>query len=418
MGITNGILDLFCALQTLAFDLAWPFTDRKKSELPEKVFYSIILSVFVMLASDGMALIFLVAYPTVFSVVETISVIASFTVLGLFAYYVVVITKIEKKLRRVILGTVFLICLYCIGIYAVNCVHPFFYSLTEQYYTNDFYYWLVQGLDAVVIVLTAFVLFYGRNKLNVKDFLFLLVTPFLPLLSVLIDDLIPGLRIRYALTFLMIIVNYLRISAAKREKTRKQMEALEQRKVLSTLQRIKPHYIYNVLTSIYYLCDTDAATAKQAIGIFSDYLRDVLDIMESQSLISFEREIRTIANYLDLEQMRFGDQFSVRYQIRAKNFKLPPFCVQPLVENSVKHGVAHAGTVGEIVISSYEKQDGYVIVVRDTFGGFDQSQLGDGGGGSGTNYIREILKLTVNGTLKIESEPGKGTVSMIFIPKN
>ena len=114
--------------------------------------------------------------------------------------------------------------------------------------------------------------------------------------------------------------------------------------------------------------------------------------------------------------MRFGDHIRVRYQIETDEFLLPPFAVQPLVENSVKHGVEQSENGGEIVIATYDRPDRYVVVVQDSFEGFDQDQA-ESGEGSGTKYVREILSMTVGGALQIKSRPGTGTVSMITVPK-
>ena len=95
---------------------------------------------------------------------------------------------------------------------------------------------------------------------------------------------------------------------------------------------------------------------------------------------------------------------------------LPPFAVQPLVENSVKHGAEQSEEGGEILIATYDRPDSYVVVVQDSFEGFDPDSE-ETGEGSGTKYVREILSMTVKGTLQIKSRPGSGTVSMIKVPK-
>jgi LytS/YehU family sensor histidine kinase len=168
------------------------------------------------------------------------------------------------------------------------------------------------------------------------------------------------------------------------------------------------------LSSIYYLCESDPAAAQRATGRFSDYLRLALENMEGKSLIPFERELATVQNYLSLETMRFGDRIRVHYDIASRKFLLPPFTLQPLVENSVKHGAGQTDKCADIFIQTREDALGYTVTVRDTCGGFDTSAVEQG---SGTKYISEILSLTVNGTLNVESEQGVGTVSTVFIPK-
>ena len=193
------------------------------------------------------------------------------------------------------------------------------------------------------------------------------------------------------------------------------LSKLEKYRITSTLERIKPHYIYNVLTSISYLCEYDPPTAQKALGVFSDYLRSVLSKMDDRSVVPFSEEIKTVKKYISLEKMRFGNRFLVKYVIDAKDFEIPPFTLQPLVENSVKHGLADIDEQGVIEIKTHEDAYGYYIIVSDNGKGFDTAE--DESSGEGTKYIKDILSLTVNGLLTIDSVVGKGTVSTIYIPK-
>ena len=81
-----------------------------------------------------------------------------------------------------------------------------------------------------------------------------------------------------------------------------------------------------------------------------------MESLKSREPIAFEAELNHAANYLYLEQQRFGDKLQVIYQITTEDFLIPPLTLQPLVENAVQHGVLNRRNGGTIVIRT-EKTD-------------------------------------------------------------
>ena len=108
----------------------------------------------------------------------------------------------------------------------------------------------------------------------------------------------------------------------------------------SALNRLKPHFVNNALTSIYYLIDIEPANAQQLTRVLSEYLLGVLEVFNNDSLISFEKEMNLVENYLKLEKTRFEDRLKVDYDIDVDDFMVPPLSVQIVVECAVKHGIA------------------------------------------------------------------------------
>ena len=109
----------------------------------------------------------------------------------------------------------------------------------------------------------------------------------------------------------------------------------------------------------------------------------------------------------------------MEYQIGSTDFELPPMCLQPLVENAVRHGIRrNPGGRGTLILASAEKPDCYEITVRDDGLGFDQNRQPERDRSHvGISNVRERLRLVCGGTLEIASEPGKGTSATIRIPK-
>ena len=117
-----------------------------------------------------------------------------------------------------------------------------------------------------------------------------------------------------------------------------------------SISQIKPHFIFNILNSIYVLIRKDPDQARRAVEVFSDYLRMNLDSLEKEGVVDFSKEKEYVCHYLDLEKIRFQEKLSVRWDLETESFSLPALTVQPLVENAVRHGVMRkkdGGTVFE-----------------------------------------------------------------------
>jgi len=188
-------------------------------------------------------------------------------------------------------------------------------------------------------------------------------------------------------------------------------------KTKTMLSQVKPHFIYNTLSSIAMLCTHEPEKAKELTLDFSDYLRNNLDIIgkEGLSICSFEDELEHIKTYLAIESVRFGDRLKVEYDIRETNFCVPALSVQPIVENAVKHGICNKKGGGTVTISTDKTDDGYVISVKDDGVGFDREKaLSDGKVHIGIENIEKRIAM-FGGTLNIESEIGIGTTVTVLI---
>src|SRR5438477_1869330 len=102
--------------------------------------------------------------------------------------------------------------------------------------------------------------------------------------------------------------------------------------------QMEPHFVFNALNTIASLVRTDPDRARSLVLAFADYVRSKL--ARPAEFVTLEEELRHVQSYLDLEQARFGDQLVVTVDVppEALAVRLPPFLVQPLVENAVKHG--------------------------------------------------------------------------------
>lgn len=195
-------------------------------------------------------------------------------------------------------------------------------------------------------------------------------------------------------------------------------QELQESRISIMLSQLRPHFLFNVLNSIYYLCGKDPETARKMVDKFSTYLRNNLDSLDQKTMIPFHEELDHIQIYLELEKLRFDEELTIVYDIQADHFYLPVMTVQPLVENAVKHGITKKRGGGVLALSTREEAESYVITVSDTGVGFDpEHYMDDGKVHIGIENVRQRLENMADGTLKITSIPGEGTTVVIIIPK-
>ena len=205
---------------------------------------------------------------------------------------------------------------------------------------------------------------------------------------------------------------------AEAERERAEKEAYEA-KVAVMASQIRPHFMYNALTSIAMMCQIDPETAQEATITFAKYLRGNMDSLKQTKPVSFEVELEHLKKYLYIEKLRFGKKLNVEYDIQATGFSLPMLSVQPLAENAVKHGVGMKKNGGTVTIISRETEDAFEVIVRDDGVGFDTSaeREDDGRSHVGMENTRSRLKEMCGGTVNIESTVGVGTTATIILPK-
>lgn len=186
--------------------------------------------------------------------------------------------------------------------------------------------------------------------------------------------------------------------------------------------QIKPHFIYNALNTIASFCYTDSEKAADLLVNFSKYLRLTFDIDNNLTMILLRREIEVVQAYAEIEKARFGEKIRVEYDIEPAllNTEVPPFCIQPLVENSIKHGLCKKSEGGVVYVSVQEKNGALVIEVRDTGMGMsaekvEQLKNMEFNGGVGFSNVSRRIRGFRNAQLNVESREGNGTAVTIIL---
>ena len=183
--------------------------------------------------------------------------------------------------------------------------------------------------------------------------------------------------------------------------------------------RINPHFLFNTLTSISSLIRTQPDTARILITKLSGLLRRLM--RSTDHFVTLREELESIDRYLDIEVVRFGPQLHVVKEVGAGTLDLivPSMLLQPIVENSIKHGLTRKVGGGRITIRTERRGDRTLVEVQDDGLGMTEERLADAlTGGIGLSNVNERLR-TIYGTactLKLSSRTGAGTSVSVEIP--
>ncbi len=206
-------------------------------------------------------------------------------------------------------------------------------------------------------------------------------------------------------------------------------ERLARAEVRALRAQISPHFIYNALTAIASFVRTDPERARELILEFAEFTR--YSFRAHGEFTTLAEELRSIDRYLTIERARFGDRLQVRLQIAPEVLPvgLPFLCLQPLVENAVRHGLSRKPGVGMVSIEARDAGAECHITVEDDGVGMDPEALAAGvaeaatGHGEGQHVglsnVDERLRAVFGDQfgLVVETALGAGTKVSMRIPK-
>lgn len=216
------------------------------------------------------------------------------------------------------------------------------------------------------------------------------------------------------------IWNQIRIERKLEEQSRLLLEAR-----LDALQRqINPHFLFNTLNSITSLVRSRPELAREMIVKLANILRILLK--DREAFVPFEEELAFTDDYLDIEQVRFGEKLRIVKEIADATLQVvvPSMLLQPLLENSIKHGLEPRIDGGTVTLRSRITADGLLLVeVEDDGVGMEPDRATSGeivrpGTGIGMSNVRERMKVLYGeaAEVEIESRPGRGTKVVLRMP--
>lgn len=213
-------------------------------------------------------------------------------------------------------------------------------------------------------------------------------------------------------------------------------EDIRKAEMMVLYEQIKPHFLYNTLETIRYLAiQEDALQVRDALEALGSFYRNFLS--KGKREIPFKDEVRIIQDYLVLQKLRYGDNFTDEYDIdeEALNYMVPKLILQPLVENSIYHGIKLKGESCTIKITAKMSKEGLRIFIYDTGVGMSEEQIrkvldtrseeeeetvrkSQNGFGLAGTIDRIRYYCNRDDVVAIRSEMGEYTEIELFIPKN
>jgi two-component system LytT family sensor kinase len=200
-----------------------------------------------------------------------------------------------------------------------------------------------------------------------------------------------------------------------------QEQLLMAARVEALANQINPHFLFNTLTSISSLIRSQPETARMLIVKLSGLLRRLLRGQEH--FVTLREELDAVDEYLDIERVRFGPSLVVQKDVdeQTLDVMVPSLILQPLVENSIKHGLSRKVGEGRIGIRA-ARQDGHTVieVVDNGIGMVTPADQGPPtGAGIGLRNVNERLRVIYGASyqVRLTSTPGEGTSVRIEIPE-
>jgi two-component system, LytTR family, sensor kinase len=357
--------------------------------------------------------------------------------------------NIFDQIPRIWKRAYLLLCLWYLINYTVGAVLTWKIDLPTNYAFSSYVFWNGLYLYEALCVLIILILFYShflfqfRLYIQVVGHVAGVITFFLIMgsFSYYLEDYVEGyvhfynwkehmlallkweglhFHDQYVITVAVYyIIRYFE-HMQKREQEKGELALKNREMQLSLLKsQINPHFLFNTLNSINTLVGSSKEQARKVITQLSDIFRYALD-SHGDKPVKLVQELDFIDNYIRIQQVRFGDRLKFVKQIdyTCLGIVIPPMILQPLVENSVKYGIAPKDEGGTIVVTVKRINQMIFFEVKDDGLGINAKKIMDGNSsGVGIRNTDERLRSTFGpgSGLRIHSSTWGYSVSF-FIP--
>lgn len=208
-------------------------------------------------------------------------------------------------------------------------------------------------------------------------------------------------------------------------KVREEQQQKREYELALIQEQIKPHFFYNTLDLIYVLCKTgESEEAGKATKALADFYRVALS--NGKEIITVREELQNLNSYLYIQSTRYSDLFDFRINVSTEllNYAIPKLTLQPLVENSIYHGLKEKGSFGHITIEGRKREEVMELVVRDDGVGFLPAQLErlkegkEDSENFGLKSVEDRIRLYFGDRygVRIHSRRGEGAEITVMIP--
>ena len=346
----------------------------------------------------------------------------SFLVMPLVSEYISHIIYIRTKGYQIYWSMIEWV-LFFIGIAALvaNEIRPYIYKIGSDgsYVALPRFFWIPGAIIFAGLLMTLSVAIVYIRYMSIIERTVLVIYLSLPMFAIAIRVFFGRnyyIDIAIVVSVMTMFISY-EMNYAE-YMVRKEKELYEE-KLRIINDQMKPHFIFNSLGTIRYLCRTDPEEAVKAINDFSVCMRRTTDFIGENSCITAEQELDLVKHYLNIQKKRFEENVNIKYDIHDVDFDVPPFLIQTLVENALQHGILdHQVENASILIKTEKKGTDHIVNVSDTGVGFDTEILDQKEEGRvGIYNAKNRLEIMCGGTLNIESRPGSGTCVTVIIPE-
>lgn len=219
--------------------------------------------------------------------------------------------------------------------------------------------------------------------------------------------------------FVTIIYSYYyiqRISQSEIQKVRLSKQ-LQNAKMEALKAQLNPHFLFNTLNVISSLIKKDAHKAQHTLGNLGDLMREVL-LVKGENMIEVHKEMTILNKYVEIMQIRFSDHLSVKYVINenVREALMPSMLLQPILENSFKHGYSYDMTNLEVDLSISKESKWLKIEIKNNGTPIIQTRSD---GGMGLQNVKERLETLFEGNYIFNFSnlaDGAGVQTLIKIP--
>ena len=311
-----------------------------------------------------------------------------------------------------------ILALWCVYIVLLIIAqfNPAFYYISPQviFYQGPLHPLLIAPMS-VMVILTMAKMIRERKKLSKRYFIALLIYQ-LPMTIAIIVHMNVYVPLFVDLSIVICSISMFAIILSDQvDRFMKQQQEIAHQRTDIMLLQMRPHFIYNTMMSIYYLCDQDAKKAQQVTLDFTTYLRKIFTAIASEDTIPFSEELEHTRAYLAVEQAQFEDMMFVEYNTPHTQFRVPPLTLQPIVENAVKHGMDPDGDPLRITVTTRKTDTFSEIVVENNGSDYEPADVDEPH--TALKNIRQRLELMCGGRLTIMPRKGGGTTVKVTIPR-
>lgn len=338
----------------------------------------------------------------------------SSVIMPMLTWYMLFLQGMDWRKSPVFRTVFFLWSFYFVMLCVTQFTTVIYYYTPDNVYHRGPFYPLLLVSPVLIMFINLVYLIRKKDYLNRKQFTALLLCFLFPMTAMILQICFYGLyQIVFASALSVLVMLSFTVWDLMEQYIRQQEEIVKQRSQIMVLE-MRPHFIFNTMTSIYYLCEQDAVKAQQVILDFTTYLRRNFDAVVKENMIPFSSELEHTKAYLAVEQVRFADKLFVEFDTPHIMFRIPPLTLQPIVENAVKHGIDPELDSLYITVQTRETENGSEIIVKNTGPGFKSSDNDEPH--IALENIRKRLKMMCGGTLTISSGEESGTIVKILIP--